>query len=123
MKGISHVRATAVPVRDLERAKEFYGEVLGMELRVDASAFNWVEFGPAEAMGRIALYRDEEVGGQTRIHTVIRDIHSFYGELKDRVEFTLPPTRREWGGTVARFLDPDGNLFTVMDERIDREWE
>ena len=113
MEGISHVRATAVPVRDLERAKEFYGEVLGMELRVDASAFNWVEFGPAEAMGRIALYQDEEAGGRTRIHTVTRDIHSLYRELKDRVDFALPPPPRgsgaarwpasgTWTGTCSR---------------------
>ena len=37
------------------------------------------------------------------------------GPLADAgVTFTRPPEAEDWGGQVASFLDPDGNLIQLM---------
>jgi len=35
------------------------------------------------------------------------------------VEFTSEPTTQPWGGTIATFRDPDGNVLTLMESRSD----
>src|SRR5689334_4374985 len=55
---ITHVATTGVPVTDHERALGFYRDVLGFEVRLDATfggSMRWVEVAPAEAETTIAL--------------------------------------------------------------------
>ena len=30
------------------------------------------------------------------------------------VVFTEPPEKQQWGGTIAHFRDPDGNILTLL---------
>ena len=42
-------------------------------------------------------------------------IHETYKELAKRgVEFDSPPTKQPWGGVLAHFRDPDGNVITLL---------
>jgi predicted enzyme related to lactoylglutathione lyase len=45
----------------------------------------------------------------------VLDIHASHEVLCARgVEFLRPPEREHWGGWVATFRDPDGNLLQLL---------
>ena len=45
----------------------------------------------------------------------VDDIAAAYEELRSRgVEFETPPEKQPWGGTLAHFRDPCGNVLTLF---------
>ncbi len=51
-------------------------------------------------------------GRHTGIGWVVDDLDSAFAALTAAgVEFDMPPTRQPWGGHMAMFRDPDGNLY------------
>ena len=46
----------------------------------------------------------------------VPDLNAAYEQLKAKgVRFTMVPTKQPWGGFMATFADPDGNVF-YLDE-------
>lgn len=119
---VKRVWISSVPVRDLGRAIDFYVDVLGMDLLVDARDRNWAEVGPPEPLAKIGLYVPDEKdlrqpGGDTGIVLEVDSIFEFHRKLVDEeVPFPLKPERRGWGGIMAIFLDPDGNELTAVED-------
>ncbi|MFP4545229.1 MAG: VOC family protein [Methanomassiliicoccales archaeon] len=113
---------SAVPVSDLDQATEFFNQVLGLEILLDARENNWVELGVEGPSGNLGLYvpsplDDRQPGGVTGIVFKSQSIYDVHKRLVDfDVVFTLKPERQEWGGLLASFKDPDGNEFTVMED-------
>ena len=108
-------------VRDWERAIRFYTETLGIPTTFRGDDMGWAQLATGEA--NLALERvnpDSEeqdlVGRFVGVSLTVDDIHKTYETLKERgVEFTGPPAKMEWGGTLAHFKDPDGNVLTLLD--------
>ena len=45
------------------------------------------------------------------------DIYALYYDLTEKgVIFIVKPTKMEWGGIVADFLDPDNNVLEVVQD-------
>ena len=66
--GINFVSTVSVFVADQERAKTFYTEVLGFELRSDAPLYpgaenRWIAVAPEGAQTEIILYLPDEIPG------------------------------------------------------------
>jgi lactoylglutathione lyase len=135
MKGESHdaggrvigLRASSIVVTDLDKAIDFYSGVLGMVVRVDERRYNWVELGPEESLGRLALVQKKdgkrEPGGPTGIMLLVDDIYSLIDKAKEKgAKFTLPPQRRPWRGVIAKIEDPDGNEITLLDCEMVSQW-
>lgn len=40
--------------------------------------------------------------------------HEYQRLLKEGVEFIRPPEQEHWGGWVATFKDPDGNILQML---------
>jgi lactoylglutathione lyase len=62
---------------------------------------------------------DEEhgalVGRNLCVSLSVSDIDKTYTTLCDcGVEFLSPPNKQPWGGTLAHFKDPEGNLLTLL---------
>ena len=100
-------------VSNLVQSVQFYTEVLGFEL----GAFE-PEFGYAPLKGgAVPLALAEDLSGQfVGIHTgvglIVDDLDAAYQTLSAQgVHFDLVPTRQPWGGDLALFQDPDGNVF------------
>ncbi len=71
---ITDLRTVGVPVRDQDRALEFYVRTLGFEKRMDArfgEGERWIEVAPPGAATSIALVRAGE-GIPTGINTQLR---------------------------------------------------
>jgi catechol 2,3-dioxygenase-like lactoylglutathione lyase family enzyme len=119
--------AAIVPVADIDRAIEFYGSVLGLEMqarREDLPENREAEFRAAN--GTLLAY--ESAGaGQSR-HTVagflVDDVEQAVDELRRRglafEEYDTPNLKTENAiATIgperaAWFKDPDGNILTVF---------
>jgi catechol 2,3-dioxygenase-like lactoylglutathione lyase family enzyme len=49
------------------------------------------------------------------VNLAVDDISAVHARLAGAgVTFTRPPETEDWGGQVASFLDPDGNLIQLM---------
>ena len=107
-------------VDDLAAARPFYADILclpiiwefeGTAIGYDAGAQIIVEAVPpdAEAEDRIL------VGRFAGCSLTTENIESACSDLAAKgVEFTGPPAKQAWGGTLAHFKDPSGNVLTLL---------
>ncbi|MFI9586487.1 VOC family protein [Streptomyces sp. NPDC052236] len=145
---IKGLAIATVWVLDQDRAKEFYTEKLGMEVRTDMTmgegGMRWVTVGakdqpdvmltlmvpgaPAmdpESAEMIKKLVSKGVMGAGVLAT--DDIHGDYEKLKARgVEFLQPPQERPYG-TEAILRDDSGNWYSFTQERkggldLDQDW-
>jgi len=96
----------AVPVSDLERADEFYGNALGLPRNPNSSGERWVEY----ETGNLTIALSTFGGG---IGIGVRDVDAARAELeKDGVEFAMD-TFDSGVCNGAPFADPDGNRLLL----------
>lgn len=126
---IEHVGTISVFVRDQDRAKAFYTDVLGFELRVEAplgpgSSARWIAVAPAGAQTELILYLMDEnwqhysqAMGKTQSLTLsVRDMDSTYRDLLAKgVNFVHEPDRQPWG-TYATIEDSEGNRLMLVEQ-------
>lgn len=112
------MKNVVVFVRDLEVAKKFYVEQLGLPLIQETQMM--LEFFPGEgAKFGVALAVHEAayplVGRHTGITLTVEDIVSLYRELTTAgINFAEPLEASPWG-KMAVVCDPDGNQIALVD--------
>jgi DNA-binding CsgD family transcriptional regulator/catechol 2,3-dioxygenase-like lactoylglutathione lyase family enzyme len=105
-------------VADLERAKEFYGDVLGLS---HLYTFGDLAFFDCDGV-RLFLTAGETKGAESVLYFSVPDIDAAYDELLGRgVEFLGAPHlifRHESGVEewMAFFTDPDGHTTAIMSQ-------
>ena len=113
--------AVRVFVTDWDRAFSFYSKTLEMSVRFAGPEIGWAEFDVGGA--RLAVERaapdDAEagvlVGRFVGLSLEVDDIQARYDGLRSRgVEFLGAPEKQPWGGVLAHFRDPDGNVLTLL---------
>jgi|SRR4051812_11893112 catechol 2,3-dioxygenase-like lactoylglutathione lyase family enzyme len=131
---IQRLSHTCLYVLDQERARRFYTETLGFEVRNDMTlgTFRWLTVGPkGQPDLEIVLmdiqpspFMDEEAcatlrkliekGGVSGGVFATADCKKTYEELKAKgVEFVHPPTERPYG-IEALLKDDSGNWFSMV---------
>lgn len=117
---IEFVQVAGVPVSDLDRALAFYTEKLGFEKHTDQSlgdGFRWVTVRAKDDNTQVQLDLNPDragSGGAPALAFAASDVEATAAELKERgVEFRSDPEVQEWGGTMATFLDQDGNMLVL----------
>jgi predicted enzyme related to lactoylglutathione lyase len=96
----------AVPVSDLSRADEFYGEALGLMRNRSSSGERWVEYETGNLTLALSMY-----GGG--IGLGVDDVDEARRKLEDAgVEFSMD-TFDSGVCNGAPFADPDGNRFLL----------
>ena len=102
---------------DLERLLEFYRDTLGLPLRGRHGDFVNFEWGNM----RLNLGLHDRVTGpaldpyRIMISFGVQDIQAEYRRLSEQgVKFIRVPEQEFWGGWVATFLDPDGNILQYL---------
>ena len=119
---ISGVRTVGVPVRDQDRALEFYTELLGLDTRLDVSLGNsgrWIEVAAPGAGTSIALVparASAPAGVETGIRLAAADaaeLHEYL--LKNSVD---ADDVLRWPGVppMFSFRDRDGNGLEIVQE-------
>ena len=105
-------------VSDFERSLRFFRDQLGLKVLTSDENFGYSSFDTGAAQIAFAVSKDqpELVGRHTGIGLIAEDINLAYEELRAAgVEFEMPPSKQPWGGVLALFKDPDGNIF-YLDE-------
>jgi len=97
---------------------EFYRDRLGLRPRThkpDFINFDWDGV-------RLSVSVHDQVRGVNRdparimINLRVDDVRAVHARLaRAGVAFTRPPETEDWGGTVATFADPDGNLIQLFE--------
>ena len=122
-------KADAMPmiaVKDLDRAREFYEDKLGLKTKDEWGEGITLESGDTQ----INLYRSEFAGTNksTALTFDVDDIDKEVGELRDKgiffEQYDLPGLQRqgdlyvgEGGFKTTWFKDPDGNILSLIEER------
>ncbi len=104
-------------VNDIERAKRFYVEQLGLPLRQETPAL--LEFfGDGTQLGVAMAFHDEArklVGRHTGITLRVGDLDGLCARLTAAgIRFPEPLERSPWG-KMAVVADPDGNQIALVD--------
>jgi predicted enzyme related to lactoylglutathione lyase len=127
---ISHIGRVTLYVCDQDRAKAFYVDRLGFELRQDAAMGppggpRWLEVAPKGAQTALVLYRptpelpgassyalaESLIGTFAPFVLEVTDMEATASELMARgVAFDSPPSRQPYGWW-ATVRDPDGNTI------------
>jgi catechol 2,3-dioxygenase-like lactoylglutathione lyase family enzyme len=117
---ITQVGTVGVPVKDQDRALEFYLDKLGFEKRMDVpygEGERWVEVAPSGAATTIALVRarvGEPTGIDTQVRLTTRDAEADHADLRARgVDADTAIMRYPVPMFVLR--DPDGNRLRIVE--------
>jgi predicted enzyme related to lactoylglutathione lyase len=117
---IKAVKFISIPVRDQQRALEFYTEKLGFTIFTDQpfdDKQRWIELGIPGAQTRVVLFtprgQEDRIGSILNTAWSVDNIDRTYEELSAKgVEFMGPPQRGEWGSFLL-MKDPDGNVICL----------
>jgi catechol 2,3-dioxygenase-like lactoylglutathione lyase family enzyme len=112
---ISKVQVVSVPVSDPDRAKDFYVNVLGMELLQDmpmSESNRWIQVGPKGSEASIALVTWFDSMPPGSLKGLVLDTVDMEGTIADLATkgFAIEGEIDEqpWGRFIM-FEDPDGN--------------
>jgi catechol 2,3-dioxygenase-like lactoylglutathione lyase family enzyme len=109
----------AVPVSDVDRARDFYSEQAGFNLDHDhavSDAIRFVQLTPPGSGCSIAIGKgvvDTEPGSVQGLQLVVDDIEVAHAELSGRGVEVSEVQDFPWGRFVF-FRDPDGNGWAVQ---------
>jgi len=117
---IRKIKFTSIPVRDQDRALEFYVTTLGFTVVTDqpmGPGQRWIELRPPKGDAGIALFtppgHEDRVGTFTGLSMECDDVQKTYEELRTRgVEFAKPPKKESWG-VSAILTDSEGNQIVL----------
>lgn len=117
---IKGVKFVSIPVRNQDRALEFYTKKLGMRVITDSpydDTQRWIELGFPRADTKVVLFTASEheklIGSALNITFVADDVMATASELKAKgVEFVQEAQQADWG-TAAIFKDSEGNQFVL----------
>jgi catechol 2,3-dioxygenase-like lactoylglutathione lyase family enzyme len=109
----------AVPVSDVDRAKDFYTKKAGFNADHDnvvSDEIRFVQLTPPGSACSIAIGRglvDAPPGSAKGLQMVVDDIHAARKELAGRGVEVSEVQEFPWGSFVF-FSDPDGNTWAVQ---------
>jgi lactoylglutathione lyase len=123
---IDAVATICIFVNDQDKAKAFYTDVLGFELRQDSpmGESRWLAVAPKGARTEIILYKMDQnwehyrqvMGKSQAITFNVTDIKALRADLKEKgVRITQEPDPQPWG-TFMMILDQDDNALLMVEE-------
>src|SRR6266513_2311990 len=122
---IKQIKFVSIPVRDQNRALDFYTDKLGFTIITDQPCDEkqrWIELRIPKGETRVVLFtaegEEKRIGSLLNMSYTSADIGKTYEALKKRgVEFEGPPQKQPWG-TYTTFKDSEGNRFVLSSDRI-----
>ena len=109
------IRYVIVGIKSLDAAVTFYRDTMGFELLSAEPEFHFAQFRVGDLEFNLAEGAEEIHGTgdrNTGIGFQVPDVDAAFAELAAKgVRFTMEPSKQPWGGYMAMFEDPDGNVF------------
>jgi predicted enzyme related to lactoylglutathione lyase len=104
---------------DLAPMVAFYRDVLELPVHSIHEDFAAFELGGIRLSVGLhsGVHGPNPEGVRVMVNFGVEQIQPVYERLSGRgVEFIRPPEREVWGGWVATFRDPDGNLLQLLQQ-------
>lgn len=99
-------------VADMGKAVAFYRDTLGLKLRFESP--QWSEFDTGATTFALHPASAENRPGRMELGFNVEDLEAVRAALSAKgVKFTMAPTKQEFGGKRARFLDSEGARVTL----------
>lgn len=121
---IINLNTISLYVRDQQRAKQFYVDTLGFEVRKDADMGGmgrWLEVAPKGARtafvlaDAVAFGKDDRMGSSADVTLHCADVHALHAELAGKGVPVTEPETQGWG-TFIKVTDPDGHDLLVSQQ-------
>jgi predicted enzyme related to lactoylglutathione lyase len=99
-------------VADMERAVSFYRDVISLPLKFESP--NWSEFATGETTFALHPASDKNPAGKLEMGIGVPNLQQFHEEMSGKgVQFPMPPTKQDFGGMLAQFIDSEGAHVSV----------
>lgn len=103
-------------VGDMNRAVKFYRDVLGFPLKFESP--DWSEFVTGETTLALHAASQKNPAGTVEVGFTVPNVQKFHTEMSAKgVQFTLPPTKQDYGGVLAEFADSEGGSCSVGEQQ------
>ncbi|MCX6956386.1 MAG: VOC family protein [Verrucomicrobia bacterium] len=117
---IRQIKFVSIPVRDQNRALDFYTGKLGFTILADKpfdQKQRWIELRIPKADTHVVLFTPDEhqnrIGTFSGISFQCDDVEATYADYVAKgVKFRSPPQKQPWG-TFVIFEDSEGNSFVL----------
>jgi predicted enzyme related to lactoylglutathione lyase len=121
---IRKIKFISIPIRDQDRALDFYLHKLGFTLLTDqpmGPGQRWIELRTPKGDAGVALFtphgQEDRIGTFTGISMECDDVQQTYNELSEKgVEFAELPKPQPWG-VMAIVKDSEGNQIVLSSPR------
>ena len=121
MMNVKSMDMAWISVKDPKKAKEFFRDILGLELRSEAEEYGWMEFvgkdgGAALGVGKECPESSDVKAGQNAVMTMtVDDIVACKKYLESKgVKFIGDIIEVPGHVKMALFADNDGNKFQIV---------
>ena len=102
-------------VANRDNAVKFYRDVLGLSLKFQSPG--WSEFSTGETSLSLHPASDKNPPGSIELGFNVANLGQFHQEMSDKgVRFSMPPTKQDFGGILAQFLDSEGRPCSVAEQ-------
>ena len=99
-------------VADMNRAVKFYRDVVGLPLKFESPG--WSEFATGDTTLALHPASQKNPAGKVELGFNVVDLQKFYEDMRAKgVKFPMPPTKQDFGGTLAQFEDSEGAHVSV----------
>ena len=99
-------------VGDMDRAVKFYRDTLGLPLKFQSP--EWSEFATGETTLGLHPASEKNPAGSVELGFSTPELEKFHQEMVAQgVHFSMPPTKQDFGGLLARFLDSEGGFSSI----------
>lgn len=102
-------------VADMDPAVKFHRDVLGLPLKFEPPG--WSEFATGDTKLALHPASAKNPAGAVELGFTVPDVRIFHEEMLAKgVQFTMPPTKQDFGGLLAQFVDSEGGHCSVGGE-------
>jgi predicted enzyme related to lactoylglutathione lyase len=99
-------------VSDMDRAVAFHRDTLGLPLKFTSP--HWSEFATGETILALHPASEKNPAGSVELGVGVPDLEKFFEEASAKgVTFSMPPTKQDYGGMLAQFVDSEGGRVSV----------
>ncbi|MGE5576645.1 MAG: VOC family protein [Syntrophothermus sp.] len=111
---LKKVDVIGISTKNLERLAGFYQDILGLKKsnQFPGTVVFYLTGLMITITERSHLTEQCQEPGRISLSFFVDDIQKVYATLKEKgVNFIQPPVSQPWGGKMAIFSDPDGNIL------------
>jgi len=102
-------------VGDMDLAVRFYRDVLGLPLKFQSPG--WSEFATGETSLALHPASEKNPAGTIELGFNVANLEKFHQQMSARgIQFSMPPTKQDFGGILAQFVVSEGRRCSVAEQ-------